>query len=225
MILQRLLHIKTKKRMTPDLIAEKLKTQFGDKILEFAKDVIDPVAKVAPEAVYDICKFLKDDPELYFDMCHNLSGYDLGAGKNLVVICSPSSIAIGLPSKPKCRARARISQPSLCCGGRRTGTSVKCLICSAFVSTAIPIIAAFSVRMIGKAGRCARITSCRNIITAFAFRIKKIGTISTRWPPIPSAGILFFNLKDVCRWRAIMVNPLKRVISNQCSVISPIGTK
>ncbi len=38
--------------MTPDRIAEKLKSQFGDKVLEFAKDVVNPVAKIVPEAVH-----------------------------------------------------------------------------------------------------------------------------------------------------------------------------
>lgn len=72
--------------MTADLITEKLKARFGEKILDFAKDAINPVAKIVPEAVYEVCKFVKEDSELYFDMCHNLSGYDLGAGRNLVVI-------------------------------------------------------------------------------------------------------------------------------------------
>jgi NADH-quinone oxidoreductase subunit C len=72
--------------MTPDLIVEKLQARFGDKILEFAKDGIDPAVKVVPDAVHDVCKFLKEEPDLYFDMCHSISGYDLGAGKELGVI-------------------------------------------------------------------------------------------------------------------------------------------
>jgi NADH-quinone oxidoreductase subunit C len=72
--------------MTPDLIAEKLQAKFGDKILEFAKGAINPFVKVVPEAVHEVCKFLKEEPDLYFDLCHSVSGYDLGAGKNLGVI-------------------------------------------------------------------------------------------------------------------------------------------
>jgi len=72
--------------MTPDQIAQRLKQHFGDQILEFKGDAIDPFVRVAPENVLAVCTFLHQQPDLYFDMCHNLSGYDLGPGKPLVVI-------------------------------------------------------------------------------------------------------------------------------------------
>ncbi len=72
--------------MTAAQIAEKLREKFGEQILAFDEKVLDPVAKVAPPAVHDVCKFLKTDSDFYFDMCHDISGYDLGAGKELGVI-------------------------------------------------------------------------------------------------------------------------------------------
>jgi len=72
--------------MTAAEIAEKLRAQFGEHILAFDDKAIDPVVKVAPSAVREICQFLKTDPDLYFDMCHDLAAFDLGAGKDLGVI-------------------------------------------------------------------------------------------------------------------------------------------
>jgi NADH-quinone oxidoreductase subunit C len=72
--------------MTPAQIAERLREKFGDQILGFDEKALDPVAKVAPTAVHAICTFLKEDADLYFDMCHDISGYDLGPGKDLGVI-------------------------------------------------------------------------------------------------------------------------------------------
>lgn len=72
--------------MTPEQIAQKLQERFGDQILAFQADVFDPFVKVAPENILAVCKFLHETPELYFDMCHDVAGYDLGAGKELGVI-------------------------------------------------------------------------------------------------------------------------------------------
>jgi hypothetical protein len=33
-------------------LLERLQAKFGDKVLEFAKDVVNPVAKIVPEAVH-----------------------------------------------------------------------------------------------------------------------------------------------------------------------------
>jgi len=69
--------------MTPQQISEKLKAQFSDRILEVkAEGVPDPFVKAAPNAIADISKFMRDDPELRFDYLMCLSGVDLG--KNLL---------------------------------------------------------------------------------------------------------------------------------------------
>ncbi|HUL44104.1 MAG TPA: NADH-quinone oxidoreductase subunit C [Bacteroidota bacterium] len=69
--------------MTPQQISEKLKAQFSDRIREVKTEgVPDPSVKVAPEAIGEIAKFLRDDADLRFDYLMCLSGVDLG--KNLL---------------------------------------------------------------------------------------------------------------------------------------------
>ena len=72
--------------MAPNDVAQKLRDRFAEQIIEFNDKALDPFVKVAPAAIQEVCRFLKDEPDLYFDMCHSVSGYDLGAGKNLAVI-------------------------------------------------------------------------------------------------------------------------------------------
>ena len=67
-------------------IAAKVSAKFGDQVLTFDESAIDPVVKISPAVVYEVCKFLKESPELFFDMCHSVSGYDLGEGQELGVI-------------------------------------------------------------------------------------------------------------------------------------------
>ncbi|MDQ7066083.1 MAG: NADH-quinone oxidoreductase subunit C [candidate division KSB1 bacterium] len=72
--------------MTPQDIADKVQKQFGDAVLEFDAEALDPVIKVNPEAWFDICEFLKTDADLEFDNLVCLSGFDYGAGKELGII-------------------------------------------------------------------------------------------------------------------------------------------
>ncbi len=53
-----------------------LKQKFGDAILHFAGDAIDPWIQVAPESLLDVCRYLKDDTALRFDMLNCISGVD-----------------------------------------------------------------------------------------------------------------------------------------------------
>lgn len=62
---------------TPE-IYEKLKARFGDRILEHVACSPDPYIKVRPEAVADVCRELKRDPEFQFDGLQCLSGVDYG---------------------------------------------------------------------------------------------------------------------------------------------------
>lgn len=72
--------------MTAADITTKLRERFGEKILAFDEKALDPTLKIAPQDVQALCTYLKDEPSLDFDMCHDLAGYDLGAGKELGVI-------------------------------------------------------------------------------------------------------------------------------------------
>jgi len=72
--------------VTAEQIHEKLKRKFGEKILDFQKDVPDPVVKIPAEAVFEVCQYLRNDNDLAFDTLMCLSGYDLGPEKDLGVI-------------------------------------------------------------------------------------------------------------------------------------------
>jgi NADH-quinone oxidoreductase subunit C len=50
------------------LALEKLKRRFGDDILETHSKLGDDTALVKPERLYEVAQFLRDDPELQFDM-------------------------------------------------------------------------------------------------------------------------------------------------------------
>jgi NADH-quinone oxidoreductase subunit C len=57
-------------------IAEKLVQRFGDKIVGSDPDAIDPWIAVAPDALPDVCRFLRDEPQLRFNMLNCVSGVD-----------------------------------------------------------------------------------------------------------------------------------------------------
>ena len=55
---------------------DKLKKKFGDGITGSNFDAIDPWIEVKPEAIVDVCKYLKTEPGLQFDMLNCISGVD-----------------------------------------------------------------------------------------------------------------------------------------------------
>jgi NADH-quinone oxidoreductase subunit C len=57
-------------------IASLLEGQFGAKIKGKTLDAIDPSVVIEPDALIDVCRFLRDDPRLAFDLLHNISGVD-----------------------------------------------------------------------------------------------------------------------------------------------------
>ncbi len=57
-------------------VLERLKQQFGEHISGANLDAIDPWIEVTPAGLVDVCRFLKDDPELQFDMLNCISGVD-----------------------------------------------------------------------------------------------------------------------------------------------------
>ncbi len=62
--------------MTPNDIASALQQKFGEKIKSVKLDVIDPFAVVEPADLPAICRFLRDDPRLKFELLVNISGVD-----------------------------------------------------------------------------------------------------------------------------------------------------
>ncbi len=57
-------------------VLETLKEKFGDAIVETHSDFGDDTAVVSPEKWKDVCRFLRDDPSMGFDMLVDLCGVD-----------------------------------------------------------------------------------------------------------------------------------------------------
>lgn len=55
---------------------ERLKKQFGDKIAGANLEAIDPWIEVVPDALPEIGEYLRDEPDLRFDMLNVISGVD-----------------------------------------------------------------------------------------------------------------------------------------------------
>ena len=62
--------------MTSAEIISVLEQQFGDKIKSKNLEAIDPFAVVEPANLLDVCRFLKTDPRLQFDILNCISGVD-----------------------------------------------------------------------------------------------------------------------------------------------------
>jgi NADH-quinone oxidoreductase subunit C len=62
--------------MSPNDIASTLQQQFADKIESAKLDAIDPFVVVDPTDVPAVCRFLRDDPRLRFELLLNISGVD-----------------------------------------------------------------------------------------------------------------------------------------------------
>jgi len=62
--------------MTPSDIASALQQQFGDRIKASKLDALDPFVEVAPADLPAVCRFLRDDPRLKFELLLNISGVD-----------------------------------------------------------------------------------------------------------------------------------------------------
>ncbi|MBM4167053.1 MAG: NADH-quinone oxidoreductase subunit C [Ignavibacteria bacterium] len=80
--------------MSPQEILDKLKTQFGEAILD-AKLEGNPDAyiKVAAKSIKEIGMYLRDNDEMQFDFLSCLSGVDVGKG-NLGVVYNLASITL-----------------------------------------------------------------------------------------------------------------------------------
>jgi NADH-quinone oxidoreductase subunit C len=57
-------------------VLEALKAKFGDAIVETHSDFGDDTAVVRPEKWKEVCRFLRDDPSMAFDMSVDLCGVD-----------------------------------------------------------------------------------------------------------------------------------------------------
>ena len=59
------------------VVLEKLKSQFADAILEASEFRGELTVVVSKERIVDICRFLKEDPQLQFDFLADVFGIDM----------------------------------------------------------------------------------------------------------------------------------------------------
>jgi NADH-quinone oxidoreductase subunit C len=57
-------------------IYERLQKQFSEKVSEFKGDVLEPFLFVDGQAIVDVCRFLRDDPELNFQVLSDETALD-----------------------------------------------------------------------------------------------------------------------------------------------------
>jgi NADH-quinone oxidoreductase subunit C len=57
-------------------ILQRVKSQFGDRVLEISEKKPDPFAVIDPGAIVEVGRFMHEDPELAMDCLSNQSGVD-----------------------------------------------------------------------------------------------------------------------------------------------------
>src|SRR6185295_8809844 len=62
--------------MSGQAFLDRLKSRFGDKITGANFEAIDPWIEVAPAGLVEVCKYLRDEPDLRFNMLSCISGVD-----------------------------------------------------------------------------------------------------------------------------------------------------
>ncbi|MGD9721136.1 MAG: NADH-quinone oxidoreductase subunit C [Pirellulales bacterium] len=62
--------------MSGTAFLERLKSKFGDKITGSNLTALDPWIEVAPGGLVELCKYLRDEPDLRFNMLNCISGVD-----------------------------------------------------------------------------------------------------------------------------------------------------
>lgn len=62
--------------MTSDDIIERLQGRFGEAIPDARADTLDPWVEVAPGQLLEVCRYLREAPDLEFDTLSNLCGVD-----------------------------------------------------------------------------------------------------------------------------------------------------
>lgn len=67
-------------------IHQRLKARFEAVVGDCHLQVADPTIHVQPAAIADVCRFLRDDPDLRFDCLTNQSGVDFKARDAIAVV-------------------------------------------------------------------------------------------------------------------------------------------
>jgi NADH-quinone oxidoreductase subunit C len=92
------------------LVADKLKERFADAVQEALEAHGELTLVVSREHIVDICRFLKDDPELRYDMLMDVAGVDyLGREPRFEVVYHLYSI----PHNRRLRLKVRVPESDL----------------------------------------------------------------------------------------------------------------
>lgn len=62
--------------MDASAILQRLQSQFGDRVTGGNPTALDPWIELAPQALSEIARVLRDDPALRFDMLHSITAVD-----------------------------------------------------------------------------------------------------------------------------------------------------
>ena len=78
--------------LSPDELGARLRARFGQDILELVEQHGHAVATVTAERYRDVCRFLRDDPEVACDYCDFTAGVDFGPEHGFEVVTHLFSI-------------------------------------------------------------------------------------------------------------------------------------
>ena len=62
--------------MSGQAFLDRLKSRFGDKITGANLEAIDPWIEVSPNGLVELCEYLRDEPDLRFNMLNCITGVD-----------------------------------------------------------------------------------------------------------------------------------------------------
>jgi NADH-quinone oxidoreductase subunit C len=79
--------------LSPDEIESRLRARFGRDVLAFEDQHGHAVATVSTDRYRDVCRFLRDDPDLACDYCDFTAGVDFGPEVGFEVVTHLFSIA------------------------------------------------------------------------------------------------------------------------------------
>jgi NADH-quinone oxidoreductase subunit C len=72
--------------LPPDEVATRIRARFGDDVLDAEDQFGHAVLTVNPERYRDVCRFLRDEPDLACDYCDFTTGVDFGPDRGFEVV-------------------------------------------------------------------------------------------------------------------------------------------
>lgn len=72
--------------LPPDELGSRLRARFGDDVQELEEQHGHAVATVSVDTYHDVCRFLRDEPEIACDYCDFTGGVDFGEEQGFEVV-------------------------------------------------------------------------------------------------------------------------------------------